>query len=138
MYHFDFILNSIIIKVFNSCATLDGNIDRDGLQLFCQKLQLGDNSSYIIGQLLPHKESRLNFGKFKEKFITLLPEIIEISDEDIEESPRQKSRPFESTEDLLSAGEDYSPQSSSNPEYSNSRPQVNLRKKVECLLVTCV
>lgn len=107
---------------------MDGNIDRDGLQLFCKKLQLGDNSSYIIGQLLPHKESRLNFAKFKEKFITLLPEIIEISDEDIEENPRDKSGPFESTEDLLSAGEEYSPQSSSNPEYSNSRSQVNFKE----------
>lgn len=54
-------------------------LDQNGLEKLCNELHLQSHRDYIVGQLIPSSNVRLNFETFKIKFIHLLPEIVEFS-----------------------------------------------------------
>lgn len=54
-------------------------LDQNGLEKLCDELNLKSHRDYIVGQLIPSHNGRLNFDAFKVKFIHLLPEIVEFS-----------------------------------------------------------
>ncbi|KAL4239155.1 hypothetical protein ACF0H5_003857 [Mactra antiquata] len=59
-------------EVFDSCdQTGSGLLHRNELQQLCEKLQLDDQSEYLVNQLLLDKE-QVDFDEFQESFVKIL------------------------------------------------------------------
>ncbi|EGT29890.1 hypothetical protein CAEBREN_32660 [Caenorhabditis brenneri] len=66
-------------RLFNSCnSDRNGLLDKDGLLILCEKLNLSIFANSIIDRVLCNDHS-INFSQFKERFLLFLPEIIDLA-----------------------------------------------------------
>ncbi|GMR60749.1 hypothetical protein PMAYCL1PPCAC_30944 [Pristionchus mayeri] len=66
-------------KLFLECDLHNnGRLTREGLFLLCEKLNLADFSEEITGRSLEGADE-VDFNNFKDRFVALLPEIIDVS-----------------------------------------------------------
>lgn len=56
----------------------NGFLNREGLHILCEKLNLNEFSASIVERVLSH-EVAVNFKQFKDRFLTFLPEIIDLA-----------------------------------------------------------
>ncbi|CAB3410223.1 unnamed protein product [Caenorhabditis bovis] len=66
-------------RLFHSCNVgRNGLLEKDGLQLLCEKLNLSDFSESIVDRVLC-EDNAINFKQFKDRFLLFLPEIIDLA-----------------------------------------------------------
>ncbi|CAI5456143.1 unnamed protein product [Caenorhabditis angaria] len=71
-------------RLFISCTERNGFLDKNGLGILCNKLSLSEFAPSIIDRVLREDES-INFKQFKDRFISFLPEIIDLTSGNIDE-----------------------------------------------------
>ncbi|KAK3610897.1 hypothetical protein CHS0354_017499 [Potamilus streckersoni] len=97
-------------EVFDSCdLTGCGALDRDGLLLLCNKLQLDDQAHLIIAGLLGEEQTgQLDFEEFKDLFLNILCQTVvenpqgredEVEDEEEQEEEEEDMEEEEDVED---------------------------------------
>uniref|UniRef100_A0A8R1E478 EF-hand domain-containing protein n=1 Tax=Caenorhabditis japonica TaxID=281687 RepID=A0A8R1E478_CAEJA len=66
-------------RLFNSCdSDRNGLLDKDGLLILCEKLNLSVFTGSIVDRVLCNDHA-INFIQFKDRFLLFLPEIIDLA-----------------------------------------------------------